>query len=307
MTEQQSQAIQQPFRIDIPEIRKITLALDGSNSSLRACEATAVVTKAFSARVTAVCVLPKLSSVRKETPPDEFERKSLEVAMSMLTSYEGVVASSEILQASSLSVPESLIDYVTKEKSDLVICGHRGLGGFRRLLLGNVSGNLVTHSPVSVMVVRKPEGANGKTEFKRILAATDGSESASKAVGLAIKYAKALSSKLTFANIVYLPPFSYSAGEGSWFDRAMEESRQEGKKAIALAASVAKENGVEAETRLIDDVRSPVAAITRLAEEEGYDLIAVGTRGLGGFKKLALGSVADGVVHYAHCSVLVAK
>jgi nucleotide-binding universal stress UspA family protein len=36
-------------------------------------------------------------------------------------------------------------------------------------------------------------------------------------------------------------------------------------------------------------------------------LIAIGTRGRSGFKKLLLGSVASGVVTYAHCPVMVVK
>ena len=37
------------------------------------------------------------------------------------------------------------------------------------------------------------------------------------------------------------------------------------------------------------------------------DLIVIGTRGRSGFKKLLLGSVASGVVTYAHCPVMVVK
>jgi len=44
-----------------------------------------------------------------------------------------------------------------------------------------------------------------------------------------------------------------------------------------------------------------------IAEKEKVDLIVVGTRGRSGFKKLLLGSVASGVVNYAHCPVLIVK
>jgi nucleotide-binding universal stress UspA family protein len=43
------------------------------------------------------------------------------------------------------------------------------------------------------------------------------------------------------------------------------------------------------------------------AEKENIDLIVLGTKGRSGFKKLLLGSVASGVVTYAHCPVLVVK
>jgi nucleotide-binding universal stress UspA family protein len=43
------------------------------------------------------------------------------------------------------------------------------------------------------------------------------------------------------------------------------------------------------------------------AEQKKVDLIVIGSRGLSGFKKLLLGSVASGVVTYSHCPVLVVK
>jgi nucleotide-binding universal stress UspA family protein len=44
-----------------------------------------------------------------------------------------------------------------------------------------------------------------------------------------------------------------------------------------------------------------------LAEELGVDLIAVGSRGLGGVKRALMGSVSDSVVRHAHCPVLVVR
>src|SRR5579872_4798018 len=65
----------------IPDIRKITLALDGSESSVRACEAASFIASGFKATVTAVSVLPRLSTFGKEPVPDQSARVSLEKAM----------------------------------------------------------------------------------------------------------------------------------------------------------------------------------------------------------------------------------
>ena len=43
------------------------------------------------------------------------------------------------------------------------------------------------------------------------------------------------------------------------------------------------------------------------AEKENIDLIVVGTRGRSGLKRLLLGSVASGIVNYAHCPVMIVK
>lgn len=51
----------------------------------------------------------------------------------------------------------------------------------------------------------------------------------------------------------------------------------------------------------------PVKIITEISEKEGYDVIVIGNRGLGGLKKLMLGSVSNGVLQEAKVNVLVVK
>jgi nucleotide-binding universal stress UspA family protein len=52
---------------------------------------------------------------------------------------------------------------------------------------------------------------------------------------------------------------------------------------------------------------SVVKEIIEYAEKNRIDMIVIGSRGLSGIKKMLLGSVANGVLIYSHCPVLVTK
>lgn len=52
---------------------------------------------------------------------------------------------------------------------------------------------------------------------------------------------------------------------------------------------------------------SPDSAVLRIAEEVGATLIVTASRGLTGITRMLLGSVAERIVRYAHCSVLIAR
>lgn len=59
--------------------------------------------------------------------------------------------------------------------------------------------------------------------------------------------------------------------------------------------------------RIIVSVSSIVGEIIGFADKEKVDLIILGTRGRTGFKKLLLGSVAEGVVNHSSCPVMVVR
>ena len=51
----------------------------------------------------------------------------------------------------------------------------------------------------------------------------------------------------------------------------------------------------------------PADKIVELAKEEGFDLIVLGSRGLGNIKEFFLGGVSDRVADEAPCPVLIVK
>jgi len=145
---------------------------------------------------------------------------------------------------------------------------------------------------------------------KKVMVATDGSDNAGRAVETAVKLAGHFKAELIIIHALKMtipalyepvgvttPPIDYA----DYFDFL----EKEGTKLVNLAVEHAKREGVHVTGRILKTTSSTVESIIQAASDEGVDLIVVGTRGLGGFRRLMLGSVSSGVVTHAHCNVLV--
>jgi nucleotide-binding universal stress UspA family protein len=296
--------------MDLPSFDKILIAFDGSQNSKQACELAMILAKGFKSKVTIVHVLspiPALETSRRKEYEASLENKANIETLKMESQLqeEGIEAKTRILRAKG-SITDSLIDFSKDGGFDLIVAGTRGLGAFRRMMLGSVSTNLLNHASSPVLVVRN-RIYKIEMQLDRILVATDGSKYADHALECALSIAKATGASITIVNVVYLPPLAYGA-YAPQMDRIFADLKEEGTKIVSNASKLAEENGVsKVATKVIDNNRSPVWAITKFADEGKFDLVVVGTRGLGGFRKLFLGSVANGIVHYANCSVLVTR
>ncbi len=81
---------------------------------------------------------------------DEATPPELEPAIFAATS-RGVVPVREM----AMGRPEhALVKVAGRDETDLLVVGHRGLSGVRRVLLGSVSEYCTHHAPCSVLVVR---------------------------------------------------------------------------------------------------------------------------------------------------------
>lgn len=68
---------------------------------------------------------------------------------------------------------------------------------------------------------------------------------------------------------------------------------------------VLSEAGIRYKAR--HELGHPVDRIISAAHDENADLIVLGSRGVGGFERLLLGSVSEGVLRHAHCPVLAVR
>jgi len=145
--------------------------------------------------------------------------------------------------------------------------------------------------------------------FTKILVAVDGSEFSKRAVEAAVEICKRFDSELIVLHVVQQPPYLFAAAgvPPAAVQQYFQDAKREGQRYVEEAVETARRMGLRVRGEVLERAASVVEAITSFALNERVDLIVTGTRGLSGFKKILLGSVASGVVSHAHCPVLVVK
>ncbi|MCI4361773.1 MAG: universal stress protein [Thermoplasmata archaeon] len=140
--------------------------------------------------------------------------------------------------------------------------------------------------------------------LRSIAVAVDGSVPARRALNVAIDLARLSSATLAVVGVVPAPRV-YSDSGGAVM-QVLAENRREFERILAQAGETARAAGV---THVTSDAREGAIAEELLAflEERRPDLLVMGARGLSTTGRLLLGSVSDGVVHHARCSVLIVR
>jgi nucleotide-binding universal stress UspA family protein len=127
----------------------------------------------------------------------------------------------------------------------------------------------------------------------------DGSENAALAARRAAALAGATGAELHVASV----------GEhhvSGYYEEIIKEGERQAQEVLAGQVERIEEAGGAISATHVR-VGQPAAEIVALGEELEADLLVVGDRGLSGLRRILMGSVADSVVRYAHCPVLMVR
>ena len=142
--------------------------------------------------------------------------------------------------------------------------------------------------------------------FAKLLLASDGSDYALRAAEAAAVMAKAHGCSVTVLHVFTMPVMQMAATGIEVDPGAVNAYVEEVQDSVARRTGrVLEDAGVPYDT--LTEVGQPAEVIVRIAEDDGYDLIVLGSRGMTALKSFLLGSVSDKVCHHAHCPVLIVK
>ena len=143
--------------------------------------------------------------------------------------------------------------------------------------------------------------------FKHILVPVDGSPTSAQAVDKAIALAKVFASHVSIVFVI--DPYRFT-GVGTDFaygqTEYLEAATAEAKKAVATAQASLEAAGI-ANSALVIESHAAWRGIVERAQQDGVDLIVMGSHGRSGLEKLVLGSTTQSVLGHVKVPVLVVK
>lgn len=296
-------------------IERILVPIDFSPPSLKAIPYALAVSRWFGADVRLLHVVdttqypPPTLLTLPLVPQAELNRrlmKQLHAAAGMYDTRGGVI---HVLKLREGRAFEEICEVARRLNADLIVIATHGYTGYRHIFLGSTAERVVQHSRCPVLVVRPHarhwDGATDprtRKGFKlaKILVPIDFSDCSKAAFTYASGLARDFNAELRLVYVInpHWYPFGdkYAALDAA---RLMDEAAKAARKQMRRMAATAN---VRYSVGVIHG--SPAMEICKAANGDA-DLIVIPTHGRTGLGHVLIGSVAEHVVRYAHCPVLV--
>jgi nucleotide-binding universal stress UspA family protein len=203
------------------------------------------------------------------------------------------------------NAPEVILRAAERERAELIVLGTHGLGGFRKLLLGSTTEQVLRRSKAAVLAVPLSEAravalepSGPRFDVYRVMMATDFSPPASAALQWAVSLSEELKVQLLLVHVV-----SPVAVAPRWRSYVTEVDEEQVRQARARLESLLREHPGTMEREAVVSIGRPAESIASTADERGAGLIVMGLTGQGEASRP--GSIAYQVLCTAHVPVLV--
>jgi nucleotide-binding universal stress UspA family protein len=140
--------------------------------------------------------------------------------------------------------------------------------------------------------------------FTKILVPVDGSDNSYRALEAALVLSEKLGSNISVVNVMEQVPITHIESE-KLLSELLEAYKKENQEILSKCSDIARQKGIAIKTVLLQGNPAPV--ILDYSKKENFDLVIMGSRGMGKFKELIIGSVSSKIVHHSPCAIMIIR
>ena len=182
--------------------------------------------------------------------------------------------------------------------ADSIVLGRSGHGRVAGVVLGSVALQVVTHAHCPVVAVQASTG-EASSNARGVVVGVDGSGGSELALGFAFEQASWRGVPLHVVH-AWWTTATYGLTQ-AYQDELVTQER------LTLSETLVGWSDKYPDVEVRTSLPMGPAALTLTEAAQDAELLVVGSRGRGGFRSLLLGSVSQGVLAHATCTVAVVR
>ena len=287
----------------------ILVPTDGSDHSIRAAEQGQYLARLFDATIHVITAV----DVPEEPGESEAGKSDVDVSSELespgekaIEAVKARISETDLIQTAVINgdPTEVILEYAEDHDIDLITMGTHGRTGLTRFIAGSVTEHVVRLADIPVLTTHANQSEGPNRDYEEILIPTDGSEPAAAAIDHGLAIAEKANARVHVVNIVDLGGMMMSPHTPPRIE-SLKYLEEEGESWTEAIATRAREAGLNAVTEVHEGV--PAGDLLKYTEENGIDLIVMGTTGRTGLDRFLLGSTTERIVRLAEMPVLAVK
>ena len=288
------------------QIQKILVPTDFSDPAAEAVKAARLLAQRYGASLCLGHVVPPIHLYANPLPSAErFDAERTSWSRTQLAELSENVSAGGIrcdtrIVLDAPNPAEGICRIAKTWGADLVVMGTHGRSGLELGQLGHVAERVIGAAPVPVMTLRTGQSWKSIEEIRRVLVPIDFSDDSRAAGRVATNLAQTFGAEVELLHVLELsPPTFLNLPIPNVFLGEVHEAAR-----LGLLKEAARFEASEVKVSLHIESGWVGPEILDRAESQEFDLIVMGTRGLGKLKKWILGSAAGRVVRLGPCPVV---
>lgn len=300
--------------------KSIMVPLDGSGfaeealpTAIRLARASGgrlVLARVVERAVPSVLLTSALAEEAWSDAPADRAADYLEEVSDRILSRTGVHSDMVLLKG---GVASSLRKEAARRKCHLIVMSTHAHGPFGRVFQSSVADKMARSAACPVLFVRAGGAKrdwNIHRRFVHILVPLDGTRASEHALRPAIEMANLDDARVTLLHVAQPQLVGAAVGTGSFQtggepDIDPEEAERMSRAYLHSVAELVEQQRVRPHTDVHFLIGAPAQEILDFADGHAADLVVMTTRGLGGVRRMVLGSTATSVLHHARAAVML--